>query len=114
MSIAAAQAESFYKEVVEETAVWAIRDGEGFPAPKNSSGKRAMPFWSKESRARKIIQNVPAYRDFEPFRIELGTFIDDWLPGMENDGLEVGLNWSGDRAIGYDVPPDEVLSRLRA
>ena len=112
MSVAAAQAASFYAEAIEGAAVWTIRDDGGFPAPKNGAGKRAMPFWSKESRALRIIKNVPAYAEFETFRIELSEFTEGWLPGLDRDGLQIGLNWSGGRAIGYDVEPNEVLDRL--
>ena len=31
--------------------VWSVRDANGFPAPENADGRRAMPFWSKKSRA---------------------------------------------------------------
>jgi hypothetical protein len=39
---------------------------------------------------------------------------DDWLPGLERDGLLVGLNWAGDRAQGYDVAPADVLPNITA
>jgi hypothetical protein len=31
-----------------------------------------------------------------------------WLPGLSRDGILVGLNWSGDRATGYDVTAEDV------
>jgi hypothetical protein len=71
-----------------------------------------MPFWSSLSRVEKVIANVAAFRSFSPVEIELQAFLDRWLPGLERDGLKAGLNWSGERAIGYDVEPQEVASRL--
>jgi hypothetical protein len=112
MSVAAAQADRFFSEVVANGAVWAIRDSGGFPAPENGSGERAMPFWSLESRARTIIDNIPAYEGFVPVRLTLAEFVENWLPGMEKDGLLAGINWSGERATGYDMLPTELRERL--
>lgn len=112
MSTAAAQTKHFFNEVLKVGLVWTIRDDEGFPAPPNSSGERAMPFWSLESRAQKVIGSVDAYRNFTPHKITIQEFTDRWLSGLEKDGLVVGVNWSGDRATGYDLKPQEVRARL--
>ena len=73
-----------------------------------------MPFWSLESRARKIIDNVDAYRGFETFRLTLEAFENNWLVGMEEDGLLAGLNWAGKRAVGYDMTPGDVRASIAA
>lgn len=112
MSTAAAQTKHFFDEVLKDRLVWTIRDDEGFPAPANSSGERAMPFWSLESRAQKVIATVDAYRNFTPHKLTMQEFTDRWLPGLEKDQLVVGVNWSGDRATGYDLKPEEVRARL--
>ncbi len=114
MSISAAHADAFVSEALAARKVWAIRDEAGFPTSTNPSGEIAMPFWSSESRARKITDNVSAYKGFEPTPIDLVAFIERWLPGLEKDGLRCGLNWSGARATGYDLRPSEVLARLLA
>lgn len=61
-----------------------------------------------------MIDTIPAYRDFEPTPIELSVFVEKWLPGLSDDGLYCGLNWAGNRAIGYDLSPSAVLARLTA
>ena len=114
MSVLAAQAQAFYREVSTRRVVWAIRDAEGFPAPIGGDGKRAMPFWSLESRARRIIDTVPAYRGFEPHAIDWDAFCSRWVPGLAADGLLVGVNWSGTRAEGYDVSPNDVMRNVLA
>lgn len=114
MSISAAQADAFVSEALEAGKVWGIRDEAGFPTSTNASGEIAMPFWSSESRAKKITDGVSAYRGFEPTPIDLAVFIERWLPGLEKDGLSCGLNWSGELATGYDLKPSEVLARLLA
>ncbi|GAA5026389.1 DUF2750 domain-containing protein [Actinopolymorpha pittospori] len=114
MSVAAAQASAFYEEFLTNGQVFALRDDAGFPAPLNSEGVRAMPFWSKRSRAEKIIANVPAYSGMEPVEIPGQDWLEKWLPGLEKDGLLVGLNWSGVRAIGYDLTVADVQRNLDA
>jgi len=71
-----------------------------------------MPFWSLESRAQKVIGSVDAYRNFNPHQLTIQEFTDRWLPGLEKDGLAVGVNWAGERATGYDLKPQEVRARL--
>jgi hypothetical protein len=73
-----------------------------------------MPFWSSSSRARKIIKMVPAYAGFERHEISWDDFRDEWLPGMERDGLLVGGNWTVPKAKGYDLPPGFVRDAVEA
>ena len=114
MSISAAQAAAFYDEAARHGSVWGIRDKGGLPAPEGVDGQRAMPFWSLRSRAERIVTAVPAYAGFEPTEIPLDVFRSRWLPGLERDGLHVGINWTGARATGYDVAPGEVEEGLAA
>ena len=94
--------------------MWTLRDGAGYPAPKNREGVRAQPFWSSRSRIEKVIATVAAYKGFEQVEVPLDAFIDKWLPGLDRDGLRVGLNWSGHRATGYDIEPTSVRAALEA
>ncbi|AFM12401.1 DUF2750 domain-containing protein [Turneriella parva] len=112
MSQAASQAAAFYKDVTKNREIWTIRDEDGYPAPMTSSKKRSQPFWSSESRAKKIIQNVAAYHGFKTVKIEYHKFINDWLPGLDKYGLLAGLNWSGPRAVGYDIEPKQLKQNL--
>jgi Protein of unknown function (DUF2750) len=111
VSVSATHADAFYRDVVSARLVWTLRDDNGYPAPLGD-GARAMPFWSSLARVERVIANVAAYRSFSPVEIELRAFRDRWLPGLERDGLKAGLNWSGERAVGYDIEPQEVASRL--
>jgi uncharacterized protein DUF2750 len=110
----AAHADAFYREALREGSVWTIRDGGGFPAPVSDSGKRTAPFWSLRSRAEAITTAVDAYVGMEIVEIDLSSWRERWLPGLERDGILVGLNWSGEHATGYDVEPANVLRSLAA
>ncbi|MGI8335747.1 DUF2750 domain-containing protein [Actinomadura scrupuli] len=112
-SQSAAQASAFFREVARERRVWGVRDDEGFPAFQGGSGELAMPFWSLESRAARIVEICPAYASFRAAAIPLAEWI-RWLPDLRNDGLGIGVNWSGPRARGWDFTVSEVLNRLQS
>ncbi|MHA7985737.1 DUF2750 domain-containing protein [Rathayibacter sp. CAU 1779] len=65
-------------------------------------------------RAERVIANVAAYAGFQPVEVLLEDFNRRWLPGLQRDGLLVGVNWSGNRATGCDVTPAEVARALEA
>jgi hypothetical protein len=114
MSQAASQAATFYRDVAAKRAVYTLRDSEGFPAPKGLDGRRSMPFWSSRSRVERIIATVPAYAGFEPVDLTWDEFCSRWAPGLEKDGCLVGVNWSGPRAVGYDIEPSRLLKNVNA
>jgi len=114
VSQAASQAWAFYRDVAAHRSVWTVRDADGYPAPKLSSGRRAQPFWSTRSRVEKIIKSVPAYGSFVPEEISWEDFCAAWVPGLTRDVLLVGVNWSGERAAGYDMEPEELRRNVEA
>ena len=112
MTQAASHASAFYREVAANQRVWTVRDEGGFPAPKTHDGRRSQPFWSSLSRVEAIIENVPAYAVFEPYEISWSDFCRAWVPGLMNDGLLMGVNWSGPKAFGYDLEPKTVQEHV--
>ena len=114
MSQAGSQAWAFYREAARTKVLWTIRDVGGYPAPKGGTGKRAQPFWSSRARVERIIATVPAYRDFEVEEISWTTFCESWVPGLIRDGLLIGVNWSGPRAVGFEIEPERVRQSVQA
>src|SRR6266853_5800524 len=86
----------------------------GFPQPMTNDGYRAQPFWSSLSRVQRIVKNVPAYAGCEPHEISWPDFRERWVPGLTTDNVRVGVKWSGARAVGYDLLPQEVLRNVVA
>lgn len=95
MSASSVHADAFFREPGPDGSVWTIEDDEGVPAPRGTDGARAMPFWPRESRARRVIENVLAYAGFRTREIPRAEFESRWLPGLSTDGLLIGLNWAG-------------------
>jgi Protein of unknown function (DUF2750) len=114
VSQAASQAAAFYKQSVEAGAVWTVRDDRGYPTPENPEGQRAQPFWSSRSRVERIVRHVPAYHGFEPVEIPLSAFLEHWLPDLQANNLHVGVNWSGTKAVGFDMEPAAVQRAVEA
>jgi hypothetical protein len=110
MSLSAAHKAAFRREAPREGRVFSIRDKSGFPTPKDGDGNRALPFWSKASRAGRVISLVPAYRGFGVVELDLDEWLGRWIPELERDGYLVGINWAGAHATGYDVTPGLVAA----
>lgn len=114
MTQAASQAAAFYRDVAVHKMVWTLEDDIGYPAPKTQTGRRAMPFWSSKARVQKIIATVEAYSGFTPISFTWEVFVAEWIPELKRDDQLVGVNWSGVRALGYDLEPDDVLANVSA
>jgi hypothetical protein len=109
MSLSGAHRAAFRREVAQEGQVFAIRDPEGFPAPAGDDGLRAVPFWSKPTRAQLIVKHITAYGGFEVVPIPVEDWLSTWMTRLEHDDLLVGVNWAGATATGYDLTPGQVL-----
>ncbi|WP_433301598.1 DUF2750 domain-containing protein [Actinoplanes sp. CA-030573] len=109
MSLSGAHKAAFRREVTQGGHVYAIRDPDGFPAPAGEDGRRAVPFWSKPTRAQLIVKHVDAYNGFEVVPIPVEEWLSGWMTNLEHDEMMVGVNWAGARATGYDMTPGQVL-----
>jgi hypothetical protein len=109
MSLSGAHKAAFRREATQDGQVFTIRDGAGFPAPADTDGRRAVPFWSKPTRAERVVAHVDAYRGFEIVPVSVQEFLGGWLSSLERDGLLVGVNWAGSRASGFDLTPTQVI-----
>jgi Protein of unknown function (DUF2750) len=114
VSQSASQAAVFYRDVAQTRTVWTLRDAGGYPAPKNHEGSALSPSGHRAHERERIVSTVAAYAGFDVVEVPLDTFIEKWLPGLEEDGLHVGVKWSGPRATGYDIEPGSVRASLDA
>lgn len=111
--MSAAQADAFYGKVVEHSTVWGVRDADGFPAAVAPKG-RAVTFWSLKSRTERIVAAAPAYAGFEIVSLPLEGWRARGLPGLQLNGIRVGLNWPGDNATGFDLPAEDSERNMTA
>jgi hypothetical protein len=98
----------FMAEAEETGCVWALEGPEGFAlCPSNISGAvDVMPLWSQPEFAQ--LHCAEEWADYKPVPISLEELLDDWLPGMHEDLLLVGVNWNADME-GDEIEPLDLL-----
>lgn len=104
--------ENFFKRVSENRQVWGLESEDGwFVCESNEyEDTPVMLFWSDEAYAKQCVdQNGLA--EYQPASLPLHAFIDQWLHGLEQDGLLVGLNWSA-KLIGIESEPMDIVDAL--
>ena len=104
---------AFLDEVVEAGMVWGLSDDEGWALAPSADDDQVMvmPFWASEEHARACASGE--WEQFVPEPVVLDFFMEEWLPGMDGDGLRVGVAW--DAALeGVEVPPLELQADLEA
>jgi hypothetical protein len=110
MSQSASQAAAFFREVARHRIVWYVRDDEGSPAPKTSSGERAFPYWSSQARAQRAAEIWGG--GLRAVSLPLEAWRSGELPELSAEGYRIGINWTGPRLVGWDFTVPEVLNRL--
>jgi hypothetical protein len=113
-SPSAANAAAFYRQVIETGTVWMLWSEKGGPTARTAGGDHAVPFWSSKSRAERVVATVPSYAGYTVRHESLARWREQWLPDLDREGLRVGLNWSGAKAVGYDLDPISVEESLLA
>jgi hypothetical protein len=109
LTTSAAHAAAFRRELPDAGEVWTVLEDGAYIAPHKRTGQRAMPFWSRQSRAQKVVAQVPAYQGLDVISIPLEEWLGDLLPWLIQEDILVGVNWSGSRATGYDVDARQVI-----
>jgi len=78
----------FVETVVKAGAVWSLYD-ETWARARVASGDETLPFWPSADDAANSAR--AAWRTFAPRAIEIGAFTEEWLPGMEEDGISAAV-----------------------
>ncbi|MEH0937116.1 DUF2750 domain-containing protein [Micromonospora psammae] len=110
MTVSAAHSAAFRREAPAAGRVWTVLEDDGSCiAPHKPDGSRAMPFWSLRSRAQHVVEQVAAYNGLEIVSMPFDQWLHEFVPWLAEQGVLIGVNWSGERATGYDVSPQDVL-----
>ena len=88
--------ERFFTEVMAAGVLWGLEgpDGWALCPSADDDGGDVMPFWSQREFAE--CHCGDDWAGYQPAAIALDEFLDDWLPGLDKDGLATGINWDGD------------------
>ena len=101
----------FIVEAIETGCVWALEGEEGFalcPSEKNDDID-VMPFWSQPEFAQAAC--VDEWSVYKPVPIALEEFLDDWIDGMHEDLLLIGVNWNPDLE-GMEIEPLDLVEEF--
>lgn len=103
----------FIVEAMELGCVWGLEgpDGWALSASEAHDDVDVMPFWSQESFALAHCQDD--WEIYKPVAIDLVEFLEDWLPGMHEDVLLVGINWNIELE-GEELEPLDLLEEFEA
>lgn len=103
--------ENFIKRVSESKTVWGLENEDGWSVCESNEYEdtEVLPFWSDEAYARQCA--IKGWSDYKPSAIPLEVFMNNWLNGMNEDGLLVGVNWNA-KLIGLEVEPYDLLKEL--
>lgn len=98
----------FLNMSVDSGLVWALVTSDDDDAEfamcesEEQPDKAVLIVFSNQEYAREVC--TEDWSVYQPRAIDLDDFIDNWLPGMQKDGLLVGVNWTQD-LIGAEVEP---------
>lgn len=91
--------------------VWVLAEGDDCAVVESNDYEEAevMPFWSDRSGAERAASGD--WAAYAPRALTLDELLTEWLPGMDEDGLLVGPDWS-EELEGDEVEPGEFFRRL--
>lgn len=99
----------FFEDAVNTGCVWGLQHSDGSWALSDSekyADTSVMPFWSQPEFA--AVHMGDDWEGHEPVAISLEEFMDDWLTGMHDDVVLVGINWNAELE-GAEYEPLDVL-----
>ena len=103
--------ERFVSRVSASETVWGLADDDGWAiCPSNEYDCDLYVFWSDEADARQHCKDE--WSSYEPTAIDLESFLENWIPGMESDGFMIGVQFNADLA-GLEVQPSKLAGDLK-
>lgn len=88
----------FLSDVKPSQELWALQDSASedwvvLDSP-NFENTEVMPLWSTEKLAKEHC--VEEWSDYAPAKISLAEWLEFWVEDLNEDGVIIGINWSGD------------------
>ncbi|MBK1790206.1 DUF2750 domain-containing protein [Persicirhabdus sediminis] len=103
----------FIERVVEKEMVWYLSHPAGVANSVSNDDEETtvLMFWSDRAYATRARSN--GFEDYEETSMDLFDFLFRWLPGMSEDGVLAGTNWTGD-LIGVECDPFELREEIES
>lgn len=96
MADAQKQHEKFVTDVVRFKKVWGLKLEDNWAVSKSEAFNDAevLLFWSDKAMAEACATDD--WNDYTAESVETPEFLENWLPGMYEEGIAVGTNWSSE------------------
>ncbi len=101
--------EHFVKRIADWEELWGLKDNEGWVTSANDEGEKSIPFWPHPEYAHMCAEG--SWEGNLATRIDLKSFMEEWLPGMERDGMFVAVFTTPEGKSVY-VQPNVLLESL--
>lgn len=90
----------FVRTVSKFEVVWGLQ-ADDWASTEAADGGMILPFWAEEKSAELCASGL--FEGYTATKIKLSDFMGLWLPGMQEDGVKVGLFMTPcDQAIAHD------------
>jgi hypothetical protein len=102
----------FIERIVAAETVWYLDTGSGAAyCESNEDGedRPVLMFWSDRPYAQRVQRGE--FDDCSVNSISLFDFLFRWLPGMTQDNVLVGTNWTGD-LVGLERDPEALKNEI--
>lgn len=103
--------QKFVSDVITHKKVWGLKIEDNWAVCKSEAFKDAevLVFWSDKNLADACATDD--WHDYKPVLVDTAEFLVDWLPGMQEEGIAVGTNWSTD-LDGIEMDPVSLALEL--
>ncbi len=103
--------EQFIEDALATGCVWALEGEDGFAVVPSSTNNDidVMPLWSQPEFAEEACQDE--WSQYKAIPISLEELLDEWLPGMHEDVVLVGIDWD-EHLDGEEVEPLDLLEDI--
>lgn len=101
----------FILESIATGCVWGLEGPDGWavcPSEKYNETD-VIPFWSQPEFAQALCDGE--WSVYTPVAVALDEFLEEWLPGMHEDVLLVGVNWDADLE-GVEMEPLDLIEEI--
>lgn len=84
----------FVSDSVSTKKVWGLKVDDNWAVSKSADFEDAevLVFWSDKNLADACATDD--WEDYKSEEIDTAEFLTEWLPGMQEEGIAVGTNWS--------------------
>jgi hypothetical protein len=104
--------EYFIQRVADSEVVWSLSEGEQFVLEEDEQGSRAVPVWPHKRYAEAC--RAGAWVARQPMGVHVEDFLEQVVPGAEEDGLEFAVFPVADGSTSAHVTPASLREHLQS